>query len=390
MKRNKLFVAIIVLVFGFILLRPWPTQAQTTCTSLGSPIPWDDATGWDCGGSPGVPTSNDTVIINNPHFKLVRTDAAAATITINGTLAMGGNAAVKTLTVGGNVLVGPTGLFQGDNNISVAQTHVVNIGGDITNNGTFDARPTAMTSVAFDVFLNGSGAQTIGGSNAIQFNNLTVNDTAVVAIPAGGTQPTVEGTLTNNGTLSQTQTVNNANVAFLEITNFGGGTNKYRGVEVNSTANLGDVTAVVEVVNFSGGEFCTTDGMGSPIYADRCYDVTATNMGTAVIRLWALSSELNMIPEANLAVYHNTGGTTWVELTTSQGFGNDGGSYSYGEGEASNFSPFLLADNAVGPTAVALQEFQATNSSGSGAFVIVAIILMLIIFSGGMWVFRKR
>jgi hypothetical protein len=247
-----------------------------------------------------------------------------------------------------------------------------------------------VSNTNFNVVLNGSSPQLIGGSNPIRFNNLTINDTAVVSIPAGATQPTVEGTLTNNGTLSQTRTVNAANVVFLEITDFSGATNKYRGTEVDASAgaNLGDVTTIIEVVDFTGGEFCTTTGMLSPVYADRCYGITPTTTGTAVIRLWALNSELNGIAQGSLAVYHNTGGNTWVELTTSQANGNDGGNYSYGEGEVTGFSPFLLADNNT-PTAVIVQSFNTTNNLAFITIVITGSLLFLGIVSVGFWVYMK-
>jgi len=386
MKTRILFFAIFVTVSFFILLRPITSHAQVTCISQAAPISWDDPNGWSCNA---VPTMNDTVIIESGHFKFVNLgDAAAATLIISGTLEMGNNSVMRSLTVGGDVTINSGGIFRSSTMAVATATHSVNIGGNITNDGTFDARTTA-DGTDFDVFLDGTGLQTIGGSNPILFNSLTISDTATVGIPAGATQPTVEGTLTNNGTLSQTQSVNNANVVFLEITDNAGVTNKYRGVEVNASGsgdNLGNVTAIVEVVDFSGGEFCTTTGMASPIYADRCYNISAANTGTAVIRLWALNSELNGIAEGDLAVYHNTGGTTWVELTTNQANGNDGGSYSFGEGETTGFSPFLLASNAA-PTAVIIQDFDATNNSqpivGVGAFT------LLVLVTAGFWMLRR-
>ena len=106
-------------------------------------------------------------------------------------------------------------------------------------------------------------------------------------------------------------------------------------------------------------QYCTITGGSSPAYAQRCYRITPTTDPTndVSVRLWGLSDELNGIAESSLAVYRNTGGSTWVELT-NRFTGNDGGSYSYAQGDTSDFSAFLLGETGGGntPTAVTLRQ----------------------------------
>ncbi|MCL4262351.1 MAG: hypothetical protein KJ069_04020 [Anaerolineae bacterium] len=259
-------------------------------------------------------------------------------------------------------------------------THQVNIGGNLTNNGTFDARDTDGSGAihSFNTTFTGSITQTISGSSPARFNSLTVNDTAVVVVPAGATQPTVEGTLTNNGTLVQERPVVSATVPFLEIRDFAGTAVKYRGVEVTSAADLGDVTVLVEKVNYNSDEFCTTSGDNSPVYADRCFTITPDTSDTAVIRLYALNpGELNNIAVDDLAVYRHIPTSGWVKLSTLENSGTvDGGVYAFAEGETPGFSSFLMADTIDSPTAVTLQTFTAANNTAW--LLIISIIIMVL------------
>ncbi len=191
----------------------------------------------------------------------------------------------------------------------------------------------------------------------------------------------MEGTLTNNGTLIQVRPVVSATVPFLEIRDFAGTTVKYRGVEVTSAADLGDVTVLVEKVNVSSDEFCTTSGDNSPVYADRCFSITPDTSDTAFIRLYALNpGELNGIATTSLAVYRHIPGSGWQELTTGQDSGTvDGDVYAYAEGETPGFSSFLMADAVNSPTAVTLQTFTAAGNIAWLLIISMIVVLLAII-----------
>ncbi len=381
MKEKVVFcVVLFVLLFCGQMLSTPPAHAQVTCTSNETPVTYTAAGGWDCNQ---VPTINDIVIIQSGHNKLITGsggDGFAGTLTVNGTLRVGNNATIRALTVGGDITVGTGGSLLPALNATLNVTHQVNIGGNLTNNGTFDARDTDGSGAihSFNTTFTGSITQTISGSSPARFNSLTVNDTAVVVVPAGATQPTVEGTLTNNGTLVQERPVVSATVPFLEIRDFAGTAVKYRGVEVTSAADLGDVTVLVEKVNYNSDEFCTTSGDNSPVYADRCFTITPDTSDTAVIRLYALNpGELNNIAVDDLAVYRHIPTSGWVKLSTLENSGTvDGGVYAFAEGETPGFSSFLMADTIDSPTAVTLQTFTAANNTAW--LLIISIIIMVL------------
>ena len=172
--------------------------------------------------------------------------------------------------------------------------------------------------------------------------------------------------------------MNNAVVEFLHIQNAAATATQYRGLQVNATANaqnLGNVTVALRELN--SGEYCTTDGSTSPAYATRCYDITpAAQPGAAVrLRLYARSADqLNGIAGGSLSVYRYTPG--WTELITNRATGNDGGAYSYAEGDTSAFSPFLLGQTGSAPTAVALRAFSAGRASPASGLLVLAGVLL--------------
>lgn len=94
------------------------------------------------------------------------------------------NAAIKSL--GGNLIVaGALTINSGSTLDASASNFALNIRGGFTNNGTFTARSGTVT-------FDGSAAQTIGGSTATPFFNLTINNAAGVGL---GSNATVNGAL---------------------------------------------------------------------------------------------------------------------------------------------------------------------------------------------------
>ncbi len=270
---------------------------------------------------------------------------------------------------------------------------VVDVEGDFaiaTSSSTFTAPPTMSVAGNFindGTFLSGSGrvtfdgssAQTLGGSSVTTFQNLIVADGATLVLL---TEPAVTGALINNGTMQQTAIVNNSSYAFLEIGD-GSGTIKYRGVEISSTSNLGNITVTVRGADADLGEFCTTSGAMSAVYAERCYNVTADNNASATVRLYAVNNadELNGISPVELAVYHNTGGSKWEQLTSGSGNGTvDNGAYAFAEGQTTTFSSFLLGDSGSAPTVIRLRSFQANSTTGrSVAYWVMGFTIMNIL-----------
>jgi hypothetical protein len=236
----------------------------------------------------------------------------------------------------GDVIISATSTLNA-NNLNLSLT------GNWINDGMFSAGTGTVT-------FNNLGTQRIAGAAATAFNNLVVDSGSATVIPAVS-PPTVASALTVNdyGALQQTQVVNNNTVNFLQIS----GT-KYRGVDLTSANDLGDVTVTIETVEPGG---CTDDGAASPAYATRCYRIEPANDNAAAVRLWALTSQLNGLSEASLNVYHYDG-ADWQPLTANASTGNDGGNYSYAQADTPGFSDFLLG-GTTGPTAVTLASLEA-------------------------------
>jgi hypothetical protein len=239
---------------------------------------------------------------------------------------------------------------------------------------------------------------------AAAVNSLTVYPDAALDLSTFGF--TAENSVTNHGTLSQTRTVNSNAVNFLEIQNIGANSIKYRGVSIDASdnsQNLGSVeVAVRETVNWytrldEEGDnyirYCTSHEELSPTYAQRCFSIEPSiqPVSNVTVRLWGLSSELNGIPQAELAVFRHVGGagsTTWLELLINPGNGDDAGSYSYAEGDTPGFSSFLLGDSGNSPTAV---SFLSSTITQKESFIfLIALILLLGLTSTIVWYTRTK
>jgi hypothetical protein len=268
-----------------------------------------------------------------------------------------------TLALRGDVIISATSTLNA-NYLNLSLT------GNWINDGTFNAGTGAVT-------FNGIGVvQNIAGTTPTAFNNLVVDSGSTTIIPVTN-PPTVTGILTvnDNGALQQTQVVNNNSVNFLQMSG-----DKYRGVDLTSTNDLGDVTVTIETV-VAGG--CTEEGTASPAYATRCYLIVPTNDNAATVRLWALTSQLNGLSEASLNVYHYDG-ADWQPLTANASTGNDGGNYSYAQADTPGFSEFLLGGTSA-PTAVTLSSLNATSRPVSPLLPIGLALL-----AGAVVLFSRR
>ena len=107
----------------------------------------------------------------------------ATPTTILGNFTMSGTAsatAAANLTVNGNFTLGPGTTFG-----AASSSHIVRA--NFSNSGTFTAGTSTFT-------FNGTGTQTIGGSNSTTFNSLNIDNAGGVVL--SGVNTTVNGTLT--------------------------------------------------------------------------------------------------------------------------------------------------------------------------------------------------
>jgi hypothetical protein len=226
-------------------------------------------------------------------------------------------------------------------------------GGDLTvagswiNNGSFDSRARKVT-------FNGiGGEQTIGGSQRSDFGDLAIAKGATVALSADNA-PTVAGDLLNDGTLKQTRTVDNATVRFLHLTDNAGLSDKYLGVDITTSNNLGST-----VVTVAGNQLCSqvADG-GLPVR--RCYTVTPAAPSAASLRFYFRQADLqNGQSVENLNVWRHDG-ATWQPVARAGNAStcSAGAINCWVSGSTAVYSPFALKVSS--PLAVQLASFTAT------------------------------
>jgi hypothetical protein len=198
------------------------------------------------------------------------TKTASGSVTVLDTLTVGSGATFVSASDYNNVVIDGT----------MSLTADITVSGNWTNNGTF-------TPGSYTVTFDGTGTQTIGGGSATGFYNLVIASTSTTVIPITAT-PTVANTLTNNGALQQTRTAGaGSTTVYLHLTNGGGGTVKYEGVEITPASSIGSTTVTVK-----GNQTCP-EGHGSsrPVFdgtmIKRCYNIAPTTAGAgATTRFW--------------------------------------------------------------------------------------------------------
>jgi hypothetical protein len=178
------------------------------------------------------------------------------------------------------------------------------------------------------------------------------------------------------GILQETKPVgSNSVVNFLQIQT-SGGIDVYRGVDLDTQTiggqDLGSTTVSIRAVDLVT-EYCTTNGVASPVYAGRCYDISPTNNHAANVKLWALSSELP-VGLTNPSVYHYEDGA-WVEQSNIAT--GTVGDYTWASGNVAGFSPFLMAQAGNAPTAVTLQAISAQSPISVMAVVLGPVLAVL-------------
>jgi hypothetical protein len=187
-----------------------------TITSTGAGGNWS-ATGTWVGDV--VPGSSDDVIIADG--ATVTIDASPTVLSLQVGQGVSGilifDATVRAVVVTGNVTVMAGGTFI--TQAATAATHTLAIGGDLTNNGTFDMSRGGTTLVC-NVTFNKNGNQTISGSGATtRFNLILVNmgtsfNNILDIAPTNFAAPATAFVTLTNGTLKMSGSYTLASVFF--------------------------------------------------------------------------------------------------------------------------------------------------------------------------------
>ncbi|MBI5651850.1 MAG: hypothetical protein HZC40_15645 [Chloroflexi bacterium] len=244
MKTKLVRIGMLAVLMIAVLLVSAPNlhaAPALACTSTGSGN-WNNTARWSgCGGL--VPGSADDVTIVSGHT--ITYDLASSTIqslTVNGILNFNA-AASDSLTVSGAVVINsPNGAIAAVS-ATGTRTHTLNVGGNFTNNDTF-------TAVGGDdiitVVLNGTAAQTIDGSVATTFENLTLANTSATI--------SATSSFNVNGTMAV-----NANAVFSPGATvvIGGATNTING------SGIIQVTRITATADYSNQYAFGTDTLSS-------------------------------------------------------------------------------------------------------------------------------
>jgi hypothetical protein len=193
-------------------------------------------------------------------------------------------------------------------------------------------------------------------------HNLTLQSGAQLTV---SNPITVSGIVSNSGGMYQTRPVTNLNVPveFLHLQD-GLGNDKYRGVIITPTADMGNVTVIVR-----GNQNCSTSGVL------RCYEVTPQTTADADIQFFYRQAEANGNNMPN--VYHWVAGSGWTSFASTRG--SNGNEAFWVRATVNEYSPFALSDYT--PTAVTL-AWQGSSTGKSPAPIWLAVALVSIVIMG--------
>lgn len=218
-------------------------------------------------------------------------------------------------------------------------------------------------------------------------NNLAIDTGGVMNL--GGNTLTVDSTLNNNGTISQTQNIpSGSTTEFLRITNSAGTATKYYGVDITpSGTGLGLTTVGVK----GNQTACTTQG--SDALLTRCYAITPGSAQNATLRFWYTEAERNGQTANALKLWHYNGPPSqWSLAGDTYQYSESGTTCTSGSGQAcwfqaanvATYSPFGVGSGGqpttVGPIALNTQKHSQ----------LTYLLLGLVLFGLGFSLHKKR
>lgn len=366
----RIRILLTLLVFALLLGVSTSTvlaAPQAVCISTQSGN-WDAVGMWSCGY---VPTNTDIVIINNGHDVTLNTNGAAYQLIVGG-------GASGSLSLGSYTLdVGAGGLSISNGATLNGNSGTLNVAGNLTNNGTFNAHTST-------VVMNSTAAQSISG--IFIFNNLTINANTDVTL---NSDATVNGTLTLNDDL----TVASGKVLTMGSSSSTAGNYDVVGkVKRTSSSTSGTYGSQYTTITFTAGtpptdivvELFKTAPGGLANAVQRYYSITPTDGSgyTFNLRLHYLDGELGSIPEGDLYIWQQVGGRWTLRGRDSN---NTSDNWVQKDG-LSSFSLWALS-NSGAPTAVNLSTLDARADAPNALPLLGLSVLALLAL--GVWRSRR-
>ncbi len=256
--RAPRWLMLILVISLMLFVKPAYAQdaaPEATCTSQSTGS-WNTVGRWSCGH---VPVAADAVVIASGHtVTLDITPVTILSLSVSGTFNMNATAGTsRTMNVTGEVTVNNGGTFTLSNATNI-NTHTLNAGGNFTNNGTFTVTAGGDN---INVFLNGTTAQSLGGTTATAFNNLTISNTTAIV------------SATNDFSIAGTMTVN-ANATFYAGTFIVSGAGTFT-LSAGSTLGIGSPNGITARPTASGNIQTTGTPRDFNVGANYLYNGTA-------------------------------------------------------------------------------------------------------------------
>ncbi len=170
------------------------TTAAANLSCAGAGGAWSAPATWS---GAAVPTAGDNVTVQTGCTVTIDTAASALSLTVGGTLQFEDTTA-RTLTVAGNVTVNAGGTLQSGVGGTVI-THVLSVGGSLTNNGTLDFSTNSNTAGAGITFTGAANATFNGTGATTDIRSITVNKgtSSASVVDVSPTNFTVQGVNTD-------------------------------------------------------------------------------------------------------------------------------------------------------------------------------------------------
>lgn len=242
----------------------------------------------------------------------------------------------------------------------------------------------------YDLSVTGSSQATLSGHTVIQ-HNLNVNAGSTLDLDTHSL--TVDGTLTNNGTLRQTKNVAGP-TEFLHIQNAAGTVDKYFGVNITPTSTALQTTTVEIKGNQTGG--CTTNPADALLF--RCFTITPLSAQSADIRFYYTEAERNGQIANALKLWHYNGPPpSWVQVGAPYLYSESGATCTTAGGTAcwlqatavSTYSPFSIGSGVSAPLAVRVAALSGASYRASG-WLIAGATGLIVSALGGLYLIRRR
>jgi len=291
--KTKLILPILTLLIA-LMGASAGYSATFTATATGN---WDSGATWGHSGNntegSGYPGPNDTATINSGVVVTLFTVAtypssgSLASLNVSGTLFMDRNNSNtgRPLNVAGDVTVNSGGTIAVQSTTTgTAFTSTLSVGGNFSNSGTLTV--SSGTADFLDVTLNGTAVQSIGGTTATVFNNLTIANTSADVSAANNFSIRTGATMTVN-----------ASATFNAGTFIVSGAGTFT-LASGAALGIGDPSGITAAVGTATGNIRTTTARNFVAGADYIYNgTTAQTTGTG------LPATINSLTD------NNTGGT---------------------------------------------------------------------------------